>query len=146
MMISIHPKAKMKEKVKSQPPLSITFKEMQEYVENLINTNKHRLVLLSNLRNCKIDTFLITLYRDEENKEEKNSKEHSLQKNKQEQEWSCSLCKKKFRTFQAKGGHMSKVHQGESKSYNKKMTTYKSRMYERELLKRAQKQLEKGTA
>jgi hypothetical protein len=51
----------------------------------------------------------------------------------------CEKCKEIFKTGQALGGHMSRVHPGESRAYNSKIQRREEREYERWLLQKAKK-------
>lgn len=51
----------------------------------------------------------------------------------------CKSCNEEFGTGQALGGHMSRVHPGESKSYQKKLQRRDERHFDRALLKYAKK-------
>ena len=49
----------------------------------------------------------------------------------------CKSCNEEFGTGQALGGHMSRVHPGESKSYQKKLQRRDERHFDRALLRYA---------
>ena len=45
--------------------------------------------------------------------------------------FSCKICAKKFRTRQALGGHMSKLHPGSSEKYKRKLMRREERVNDR---------------
>lgn len=53
------------------------------------------------------------------------------------QEFVCSECRENFHTGQALGGHMSRVHPGQSSSYARKLQRRDERVFDRELLRLA---------
>lgn len=54
-----------------------------------------------------------------------------------DQDFTCKECKENFHTGQALGGHMSRVHPGQSTSYANKLKRRDERVFDRELLRLA---------
>jgi hypothetical protein len=67
---------------------------------------------------------------------------------KDQQEFICKECNENFHTGQALGGHMSRVHPGQSSSYARKLQRRDERVLDREFLRFAKimhaEQAEKG--